>query len=65
MLETVPIEFLALIYQAIGISDSHTTTEMPKFHLVIVPGSICLDIGLDVKVLVELFKEDTFLESPA
>jgi hypothetical protein len=37
---------------------------MPKLLLVIIPGCIRLDISLQMELLVELLKKDTFLERP-
>ena len=62
---TVPEEFLAGVDESIDIADPDTSTEMPEFLLVVIPGRVSLDIGLDMELLVELFEEDPFLKGPA
>ena len=65
MTDTVPEEFFAAEYQTVDIADIHASTQFPQLLLVVIPGSVGLDIALDMELLIELFHEDAFLEGPA
>ena len=65
MVDTVPVELLAVEHQAVGIADMDTPTQFPQFLLFEIPRSIGIDVALDMELLVELLHEDTLLERPA
>ena len=65
MLHAIPEEFLAGVDKAIDIADTNTPSQVPEFLLVEIPGCVGLDISLNMELLVELLKEDTFLKGPA
>jgi hypothetical protein len=63
--ETVPEEFLRLVDETIDITDTNPSTKMPELLLVIVPGSVGLDIPFSMELLVKLFEEYSLLKCPS
>ena len=65
MFDTVPEKFLTGIDESLDITDAHSSTQLPQPQLVEVPRRVGLYIGLHMKLLVELLKEDAFHKLPS
>ena len=65
MSDAVPPQLFTIEDKTIDVTDPYTATQLPQLVLVIIPRTICLDITLDMEVLVELLHEDTLVKGPA
>ena len=65
MLLLIPVELLRGETQAIFRQHAHAGTELPEMQLVIIVSRVALYICLDMKVLIELLKEEALVKGPA
>ena len=60
----VPEQFLAAETQVVLSADTNPSAKFPQLTLIILVSGICLDVSLDMKLLIILFKEDALVEYP-